>query len=152
MTIRDQFQKLVGMPDFLRVMTTALNAMKREIIEACQDVLTAREPYLACVTFVGNTFTDDPKNPTQLRPTSFGAECFLYPGDEKNIVVPHPQRPVGHVCYFVSGHPNIVIKSMAIDNMIQNSSVASHKFGQIGKAIEVGANIVVTVSFRTASE
>lgn len=136
------------MPEVLFALDLKLNSMRDSIIEACQDVLTAREPYLACVTFLADTVNHE-QQPTFL-PTTFGVEVFISPGESKEVVVP-THRLVGHCTYFVSGHPNIVITSVVVRNDHQMANSEGVKFGRIYNSINPGEHLRITIAFRTAA-
>jgi hypothetical protein len=152
--IQERAQKFLGISELQTNLINALNSIRQSIVDACYEVLTAREPYLACVTFMGDTFDEDPRgldlSPSQLIPTAFGAEEFISPGETKTLSVP-VHRHVGHITYFVSGHPNIVIIAITVGNDHQTVNSNGIKFGRFRKAIQPGVFLHVTLAFRTAS-
>lgn len=155
MKIRDRIRKFIGFDELQWQQVETLRTMQQGIIDACYEVLTNREPFLACVTFMGETFDEDPRgldlSPSQLIPAAFGAELFISPGEHKHVAIP-VHRPVGRITYFVSGHPNIVITSIAVGNDHQLSNTDGVKFGRFKKAIEPGVHLNVNIAFRTASK
>lgn len=149
--IKAHVQKFLGITGLQSSLVDVLNSMRESIVEACYSVLTAREPYLACVTFMADTVDDDiGRGVAKATRTGFGAETFILPGETKTILVPI-QRLVGHCFFFVSGHPNIVITEVLVANDHQMSNTDGLKFGRFDKAVRPGDELRVTLAFRTAS-
>ena len=151
MKIRDRIRKFIGFDELRWQQVETLRTMQQGIIDACYEVLTNREPYLACVTFMGETFRGDYLSRHELIPAAFGAELFISPGEHKHVAIP-VQWPVGRISYFVSGHPNIVITSIAVGNDHQLPNTDGVKFGNFIKAVDTGVHLNVTIAFRTASK
>ena len=158
MNIRKHVQNFLGISElqheFLRTTVTTINSMRQHIVQTCREIAAERSPSLACVTFMGEMVDHDNDHglgTPKTIPTSFGAELFMSPGEARTVMVP-VQNIVGRICFFVSGHPNIVITGVVMANQYQVSNTDGIKFGRLRSAISPGEMLVVHLVFRTAIE
>jgi hypothetical protein len=101
-------------------------------------------PVLACITVLCDLRDDMPHG----RSTVFGAEKVISPGESTTIEIPYPQRIVGRLSYFITGHPNLIIESFEISNRFTSASAAGVKFGQCNETVELGERIRARISYR----
>lgn len=137
-------REFLGIPQMQERLADSIDRVRRELNLA---VTRVPEAVLACVTVLAVTSDGE-----RIEDTAFGAEAFIYPGEAKTVDVPYPQRNVGRMLYFISGHPNLVITSFNVGNHHTMSNNAGVKFGKCSTALEVGNTIKVRVEYRVPGQ
>lgn len=136
-------REFLGIPQMQERLADSIDRVRRELNLA---VTRVPEAVLVCVTVLAVTSDGE-----RIEDTAFGAEAFIYPGESKTLSV-HPQRLVGKMTFFVSGHPNLVITGFTVGNDQMMSSSTGIKFGRCGKAVEVGQVIKVRIEYRVPGQ
>lgn len=78
--------------------------------------------------------------------TMLGGEVWLVPGQLTDIEI-MPQRLVKLDTFFISGHPNIVVKGFKVGNEWCDADMNGKKFGDINRVVEVGQRVSVAVEY-----
>ncbi len=102
-------------------------------------------PVLACVTILCKTI-DSAGSTT----TTLGAEAFVSPDGGIEIPI-YPHRMTACFTYFVSGHPNLVLTSFKVGNIVADSDTAGKKYGEWKGTVDLGMIIRVRVEYRKPS-
>ncbi len=134
----------------IRFLGTSLNEVQHHLsrVAAYLSNLSLKDDrVLACLTVLS-----DLQETSYARSTVFGAEVFLSPGEETTLEVPMTQRALGRLTYFISGHPNLVITTFEVGNVLCQSNHCGVKFGQCNEAVEVGNRVRVRVAYRNAGQ
>lgn len=133
-------REFLGIPQMQERITNSIGSL-RGLVDAAlrrQENLAV----LACVTVLGETTYSD-----RIFSTALGGEAFVSPGNGVDIKI-DPQKQVGRMTYFVSGHPNLVITSFRVGQEEASADCAGKKFGQFSGVVEPGQYLKCRVEYR----
>jgi hypothetical protein len=157
MSIRARIRSFLGVSSILTAIAESKRALAESFYEALHTIPS--EPALATVTFMGVTIDEEKMARSDrfallsssvacARQIAFGIESFIERGETKTLVINDLQFPVGHCCFFISGHPHLVIKNVTIGNDSVCANLSGKKHGWLGKAVGVGVHINVTIEYK----
>lgn len=141
-------REFLGIPQLQERFFETLSRTHLRVIDALDERQRRREAekdaelVLACVTVLCDTVNHAGKKAR----TTMGGECFIMPGGRATIQLT-PQQMTGNYTYFVSGHPNIVIRGLKFGNESMNANMGSVKYGECSGAIELGTHITVELEY-----
>lgn len=148
MNFKERFRNWSGAYYILDGLTRCHNLLEqqRELIRQLISEDRSR-PVLACVTVICEGVDCGAPGEGGKVFTTLGAEAFVRPGGRVMIPI-EPQRMTGQYTFFVSGHPNLVIRQFNIGNDFKMSNSGSAKFGRVHGVCEIGQRINVEVEYR----